>query len=119
MLTHRKHSVSFYCQHCVSMLTHRKHNVRLFMQCLRLVIKGVFTSFEIIYFIDLVAKGSLGKMYRCNPCSKTYQQRQSLFRHKQICKSQPPNGKRGSGMLYDYDAKPKLHNLIEAAGIDR
>ena len=101
------------------MLTMRKHTVSMLTRFLRLAIKGVFTSFEIIYFIDRVVKRSLGKMHRCNQCSKTYQQRQSLFRHKQICKSQPPNGKLGSGILYDYDLKPKLHNFIEAAGTDR
>ena len=52
-------------------------------------------------------------MHGCTKCGKQLTSRQSLWNHRQRCEL---NGKSGSGLMYDYNAKPRLHDLMEAAG---
>ena len=61
-----------------------------------------------------------GKNSRCLRCSK-WMRSDNLKRHSERCKLQPEykQGASGSGLMYDYNAKPRLHDLMEAAGPEK
>ena len=47
-------------------------------------------------------------LHDCTRCGKKLTSRQSLWNHNRRCKL---NGKGEPGLMYDYDTKPKLHDL--------
>ena len=62
----------------------------------------------------------LGKTSQCLQCSK-WMRSDNLKRHSEGSNSQPvyKQGKSGSDLMYDYNAKPRLHDLMEAAGPEK
>ena len=51
-------------------------------------------------------------LHDCTRCGKKLTSRQSLWNHNQRCKL---DGKSGSGLMYDYDTKTKLRDLMKTA----